>query len=156
MVFSWDSLPTFAKGVDIFIALCALTYTAGAFGAWSHRSKEQRNDPAERNLAISAIGSFLTLNTTANSILLAGVGVLSRLPTTSGTVSKELFTQLLLAGFCFLASLVFGAMAAAYVINHVHHKTSVAENAYVMGFSVAQFGSTVGGASYLTIALFLL
>lgn len=153
-MFSWGSLPAAVKGLDIGIAVLVVVYTIAANFAWGAQARRAMGD-SERGLAVSAIGNFATINVAAAAIILAGVGVLAGLESDPPTDAKGVFTQLSLAAIWLATSLFFGALTAAYVVNHVHRAESVAESPWVMTCAVAQLVSVVSGAIFLVIALFL-
>lgn len=67
--------------------------------AWRCRGAKPMEDN-ERQMAVSAIGNYLTTTMTANSVLLTGVGILSGLAVIDGRVaSPDLLTQLILVVF---------------------------------------------------------
>ncbi len=153
-MFSWDSLPTSVQIIDIVVWVGGIAYTLAALRAWLTLGATEMLD-AERAIAVNAVGTFITINVAAASVLLAGVGVLIGLGFGNEPVPQDVFTELTLAAVLLVISLFCGAVSAAYIVNHVHHSKSVAENFLVMTTSTAQFISTVGGGVFFVTAFFL-
>jgi uncharacterized protein YneF (UPF0154 family) len=65
-------------------------------------------------------------------------------------------TELTLAIGVLIASLVFGLVGGAYVLNHIHKPKSVAENPWVMACAAAQMTAMTVGAIGFMVALVLL
>jgi mannitol-specific phosphotransferase system IIBC component len=153
-MFDLSSLSNGIKFFDFVILILVIIYSTIAFVSWKHQPKKER-DIKERELGIRAIGRSLAIFTTSSSILLTAVGLISKLNFPTGSIPNEIFTQLIIAGFFFLLSIVFGVISSTYILNHVHHKQSVVENFHVMGFAITQFGFTIAGSCFLLITFFL-
>lgn len=153
-LFDLEVLPTAAGIFDVAVFALAVFYVAFASLAWASRNADSIEDP-ERELAVSAVGTFITVNIASSSVLLVGVSALIGLGFGSEPVTPTVFTQLTLASLWLVASLSFGAISAGYIVNHVHHAKSVAENSLVMTTATGQMISNVCGGIFLATAFFL-
>lgn len=109
----------------------------------------------ERAMAASSVGSFVTLGIAAAAVLLTGAGVLLGVEGGATPLPHRVFSQLMLATGWLVASLIFGALSASYVINHIHHPGSVAENRLVNFFAAGQLWALVVGAIYFMLSIVL-
>jgi hypothetical protein len=109
----------------------------------------------ERAMAASSVGSFVTLGIAAAAVLLTGAGVLLGVEGGAAPLPHRVFSQLVLATGWLVASLIFGALSAAYVINHIHHAASVAENRLVNFFGAGQLCALVVGATCFMLSIVL-
>jgi len=146
-------LPTLVILFDVLFLLTALVYGLVAGVAWWLRSAKPTDD-SERQLAVSAMSAALNTTMMANSVLLAGVGIMTQLDPVKN--NHAALTQMVIAGLFFVAALVWGTFSSGYLVSRVHFRKSVAENAWVMGSSALSFASTTGGALCLGIVVFLL
>jgi hypothetical protein len=113
------------------------------------------NSADGRAMAASAIGSFVTLGVAAAAVLLTGAGVLLGVEGGATPLPRSVFTELVLATGWLVLSLVFGAISMSYVINHIHHSESVAENRLVVFFAAGQLAALVIGAVYFVLSIVL-
>jgi hypothetical protein len=114
------------------------------------------NRSGERSMAAQSVGTFVTVSVAGASILIAASGVLLGIEPNKQVVPPEVFTQLSLGIVFLVVSLGAGAVAASYVLNHLHHDESVAQNALVEASAAAQLSGLVFGAICFTISVFLL
>jgi hypothetical protein len=130
-----------------------VAYTAAALNTWKGGDAAPTVQGAA---AVPAVSGFITTSATGASVLMAAVGVLLGLGGAEHPLSDRAFTQLALTGVWLIASLLAGAFSATYMLTHVHHKGSVAENRYVLGCAMAQLGTLMFGGVSFVIGLFLL
>ena len=109
----------------------------------------------ERAMAASSVGSFVTLGIAAAAVLLTGAGVLLGVEGGATPLPHRVFSQLVIATGWLVASLIFGALSASYVINHIHHPGSVAENRLVNFFGAGQLCALAVGAVYFMLSIVL-
>jgi preprotein translocase subunit SecG len=141
------------KVTTVILAVVFVGYGLIVYTAWNRRTQSEWSSEA-MGLAVNAVGAFITVSVAGASILLAAVGVLIALEPSGRPIPREVFSDLGLATVWLVVSLICGALAAAYVINHIHQKKSVAEHPLVLAFSAAQFAALVLGAIYFVIAMF--
>lgn len=153
--FSWASLPDGLQAVTVVLGVIFIGFGILVYRAWKGRTRASDLSSEAKAMAMTAVGGFITVSVAGASILLAGTGVLIALEPGGSSVPADVFTDLGLTTIWLVLSLICGAVAAAYVINHVHQLHSVAEHPLVMAFSAAQFVALVLGAVYLVIAIFL-
>ena len=140
--------------IDVVLLLGGLVYVLAAGETWSGTPAER--DYNERLIGANAAGAFITVGVAASSILLATVGVLLSLGSDKQPLESEVVTQLTVAALWLVASLVFGVVAAAYALSHVHTKHSVAETAIVIKAATTQLVGLAAGGICLVVGLFLL
>ena len=153
--FSFASLPNAVLIADGCIAGVYLLYIVSVATAWTYHPTSDRGLD-ERKLAVTAVGSFVTVNVAASSILLTGAYLFFRVGFGGKQVPTDIFTQLVLTSFWFVLSLLFGLISVSYLLNQIHSNRSVVENRLVIVPAAIQFGGTVGGACFFAITLFLL
>lgn len=151
MNFTWQSLPLLVQSIDAFLALIATAYVWMTFKQWRRQQPIERSSE-ERDRAAEAVGSSLTMLTTADSIFIASIGVVLQ---ANSSVNGASTTQMLISGVGFVIAILLGAFSAIYLLNHVHHMTSVAEHPLVIGYAVGQFAFTVVSAAMFVISFFL-
>lgn len=154
MTFCWHCLPFLVKLIDIGIALLAVIYIIAAFRAWA-RARPINRKPEELDRAAAAVGNSIMIFTTADSILVTGVGILTQ-ARASALSPSAVVTQLLLSGIGFVVAILFGMLATTYLLNHLHHENSVAEHHLVMGYAVGQFTLTLAASAFFLISIFLI
>lgn len=140
-------------------AALAAAKTAQAAAAEANSAAERAGAAAavdERAMAASSVGTFVTLGVAAAAVLLTGAGVLLGVEGGAAPLPRSVFTQLVIATAWLVASLLFGAISASYVITHIGHTRSVAAVRLVIVFAAAQFLALVVGALdfMLSIVLF--
>lgn len=141
--------------VTVALVLLFAGYVVRVYQAWEGKAPKTDLDTEEKIGGVTAVGGFITVGVAAASILLAGSGVLLALEPSNGHITTKAFTDLAIATVWLVVSLVFGVFAAAWIVNHVHHRTSVAEHPLVMAASSGQFIALILGSIYFVIAFFL-
>lgn len=153
--FDWSSLPTALRIVTVALALLFALYVILVYKAWKGNAPKTDLDTEGKIGGVTAVGGFITVGVAAASILLAGSGVLLAFEPSHGHMTSEVFSDLVIATVWLVVSLIFGVFAAAWIVNHVHHRTSVAEHPLVMAASSAQFIALILGSLYFVVAFFL-
>jgi hypothetical protein len=151
--FDWHSLPCALQVFTVLAAVLFLLYVICAYGEWGKRNNSRNAE--ERALGVSAVSGFITVGIASASILLAATGVLLAFEPGHSRIPTKAFTDLAIATVWLVISLISGAFAAAWTVNHVHHQKSVAEHPLVMTASSAQFIALILGAVYFVVAVFL-
>ena len=153
--FAPTSLPVWLQVVTVLFLIAFGVYLWAVHRAWKAKTPKGDLRVGEKTLAVTAVGGFITVSVAGASILLAGTGVLLALEPGNTPLPTRVFTDLGVATAWLVVSLVCGAIAAAYVINHIHHKQSVAEHPLVMAFAAAQLLAFAVGAIYFFVAILL-
>jgi hypothetical protein len=153
--FDWGSIPLALRIVTVALVLLFAAYVVLVYKAWNEKAAKTNLGTEEKIGGVTAVGGFITVGVAAASILLAGSGVLLAFEPSNSHITTEAFTDLAIATVWLVVSLIFGVFAAAWIVNHVHHSTSVAEHPLVMAASSAQFIALILGAIYFVVAFFL-
>jgi uncharacterized membrane protein YsdA (DUF1294 family) len=153
--FDWSSIPCALQIVTVVLALLFVLYMLLVHKAWKDNAAKGGLEAEEKTLGVTAVAGFITIGVAAASILLAASGVLLALEPSQSHISTKVFSDLVIATVWLVISLIFGVIAAAWIVNHVHHKTSVAEHPLVMAASSGQFVALILGSIYFVVAFFL-
>jgi hypothetical protein len=139
--------------VDLALVAGAALYLVAAVRSWTAAGDDRA---VANDTAPSAVGGLIGVAATAASVLMAATGVVLGLGAGSTPISAQASSQLTLTAVWLVLSLIAGTLSASYVLTHIHHRESVAENPYVVGCATAQLVALVGGGVFFTVSLFLL
>ena len=153
--FSWKSLPIFLQIASVGALAIFLGYILGVYLNWNSTPAKTDLGEEAKATAGSAVLGFITVSVAGASILLTGAGVLLTLEPGKAPVSAQVFTDVTIATVYLGASLICGTFSAAYVVNHIHHLSSVAEHPLVQACAAGQFVSLIFGACFFISAFFL-
>lgn len=153
--FDWCSIPLALQIASVALAFVFVLYVAVVYNNWKSKTTQPNLEAAEKTLGVTVIIGFATVGVAAASVLLAGAGVLLTFQPNDSSISTEAFSELVIAAVWLVISLFFGALAAAWTVNHVHHGRSVAEHELVMAASSGQFAALVIGSIHFVVAFFL-
>jgi uncharacterized membrane protein YsdA (DUF1294 family) len=153
--FDWSSIPCALRIVTVVLALLFALYIFLVYKAWKDNAAKTDLVAEEKTRGVTAVAGFITVGVAAASILLAATGVLLAFEPSQSHISTKVFSDLVIATVWLVVSLIFGVCAAAWIVNHVHHKTSVAEHPLVMAASSGQFVALILGSIYFVVAFFL-
>jgi preprotein translocase subunit SecG len=140
--------------ITVILAILFAAYIVGVYRAWNKRTAKTDLQPEEQTRGVTAVAGFITVGVAAASILLAGSGVLLAFEPSQSQISSEAFSQLVIATVWLVVSLILGVLAAAWIVNHVHHDTSVAEHPLVMAASAGQLVALILGSIYFVVVFF--
>lgn len=153
--FDWSSIPCGLRIVTVILGLLFALYILLVYQAWNNHTAKTNLEAVEKTGGVTAVAGFITVGVASASILLAGSGVLLAFEPSQSHISTKAFSDLVIATVWLVVSLIFGVFAAAWIVNHVHHKTSVAEHPLVMAASSGQFVALILGSIYFVVAFFL-
>lgn len=153
--FDWCSIPLALQIASVALAFVFVLYVAAVYQKWESNDSRSDLKTDEKTLGVTVIIGFATVGVAAASVLLAGAGVLLTFQPNDSAISTEAFSELVVAAVWLVISLFFGALAAAWTVNHVHHGQSVAEHELVMAASSGQFAALVIGSIHFVVAFFL-
>jgi hypothetical protein len=153
--FDWSSIPCALRIVTVALALLFALYIYLVYKAWKGNTAKPDLVAEEKTRGVTAVAGFITVGVAAASILLAAAGVLLAFEPSQSHISTKVFSDLVIATVWLVISLIFGVFAAAWIVNHVHHRASVAEHPLVMAASSGQFVALIVGSIYFVIAFFL-
>lgn len=148
-------MPCALRIVTVVLAVSFALYIFLVYGAWKDNAAKTNLEAEEQTRGVTAVAGFITVGVAAASILLAATGVLLAFEPSQSQISTKVFSDLVIATVWLVVSLICGVFAAAWIVNHVHHKTSVAEHPLVMAASSGQFVALVLGSIYFVVAFFL-
>lgn len=154
-MFDWSSIPCALRVITVVLASLFALYIFLVYKAWKGKTAKADLTPEEKTRGVTAVAGVITVGVAAASILLAGTGVLLAFEPSQSLISTRVFSDLVIATIWLVVSLVLGVFAAAWIVNHVHHKTSVAEHPLVMAASSGQFVALILGSIYFVVAFFL-